>query len=159
MLNVTDIFIDQWQINPEFLKDRHPVTANQFIQGLKNIPLTWEDGVTSPQDIDTDVLFELSRGPVWINLPVRESYQSENQLCFHVSLMEKRRNSSHKFMIGYATIDGDYAVGNEWHCHAFIITPKGTIIEPTPLLRSRYYGIEASDDLLNKIETKLGIIY
>jgi hypothetical protein len=140
---------------PSFRKQFKPKVITNFFNSLVNIPLTWEDSVTSPNDLDALLLKELGNRPILIKGEVVESAYSENQKCFHIAVLEKQLNPKWQLMIGYATIDGECAVGNDWHAHAFLINEIGEIIEPTPMRRTQYYGVELSEAGLYKLESRI----
>lgn len=126
-----------------------------FFRSLMNIPFYWEDSVTSPNHLDPDVFKALGKGPVKIEGNVLCSSLAENQRCFHVSLLEVKRDPTLTLMLGYATIDDSCFAGYEWHVHAFCVNQCGDIIEPTPLKRDRYYGIPASKRLISLLEHRI----
>lgn len=159
MIPVLDIYEIPGKLNNKLKKKFKYSILSTWFKGIEYLPLTWEDSVTKPSNIDKCILREMADGLVEFNLPAVESVVSKEQKCFHISLLEKERNPAYRLMVGYATINEEVVAGNDWHCHAFIITPDNTIIEPTPIKRDRYFGIEISDGLIDRIKNILGKEY
>lgn len=158
MIKICDVLSINGQMVSAFKKQYKSDIASNFAHSLSGVNLFLEDVVTEPKEIDPIILAEMGKGVSHFDLPVLFSGMAENQMCMVVSIAEKRRWPSYRLMVGWATIHGlsEQADGcNEWHCHAFLITPEKTIIEPTPLKRDVYYGVELSDWSIDQIEAKI----
>ncbi len=61
--------------------------------------------------------------------------------CHKVAALDKKLNPTWKRCVGFAMSDDTCGCGCEWHYHSFCIDDFGNIVEPTPIIRSRYVGV------------------
>ncbi len=146
MINLFDM-VDSWHHFNEynFVKDKLKQKDTKervmlYLKALDVIPFHWEDCVTSVIHITTEQLELMSQGLSLIKGEVEISINAKPMECLVVSEQDQRENPSLKRYIGFAE-SGELS-NSEWHFHAFCVKPDGVILEPTPIIRNRYYGIK-----------------
>jgi hypothetical protein len=102
--------------------------------------LQYEDWVTPIKDLRSKDLRWLSSSPgkVFHDEPIIYD-KAISQQCHTVAAYAWLSNPGWKLVLGFAAMDS--MCGEEWHFHSFCIDNHGTIIEPTTLTRSRYWGV------------------
>lgn len=125
-----------------------PKKIIQYLSAINNLPLTWEDWVTPFKEITPvamNVMASYAMEEFTSNkIPVEFTNQTYKQLCHYASAHYYKEYKGAEFYSGFSTIDGDHAVGNDWHWHTFLVY-QGKILETTPMKRDRYFGVKFSN--------------
>ncbi len=114
-----------------------------YLKSIQNLPIHWEDSITSLKWLTDEQLELMSKGLTdFKDSFVIVSDRAIRAECHVVAKHLKEFNPDWQLVQGFcATEEG---CGTEWHFHSFCINEEGTIIEPTPIIRDRYFGIICS---------------
>lgn len=145
-------FLKKENIKKDFLKKFGEEMAMRFLR------IIWfhegyfdmETLITPPDDIPVTLfplLDKLDYGNTFsLKNPsgtrVKISKNAKAQCCYEIAKKEKLAHPKWDLYVGPCMSYGDEG---DYHFHAFCITPKGVIIEPTPIVRDYYYGIKIPD--------------
>lgn len=130
---------------------RHPHDQlMNYLQILRGLPLTWEDSVTQMDHIYPELLVHLSQGLQKINKPIEICRTPIASQCHSNTLYLGLTYPMWEMYTGFAKIDGECVAGDDWHLHSFCVTTE-RIVEPTPVIRSVYYGRPISRQQLSTL--------
>lgn len=114
----------------------------KYLKCINWLPLEFEDAITKFAQMSDEDMDLISNGIQQIKTNVIVSDKAEAGQCHKVAEALIKEDPTLRLFIGFAVYDNSCAAGRDWHYHSFCMNNKGEIIEPTPMVRDIYFGVE-----------------